>query len=151
MLYGSWQWKSTKSLYFEKRDCSIKLWHPCQYVRGLDFLWEILCLQFSVQGYNDDDDDIYIMIKCVSVCLCVCAWSLPQIALPQPAMSARSPPQPLMSKIITYSKELVVTPVKHPNSSLSQESPLGPPVRHQKTSHPQEGQFGHQKFHDPAQ
>ena len=23
-------------------------------MRGLDFLWEILCLQFSVQGYNDD-------------------------------------------------------------------------------------------------
>ena len=30
-------------------------------MRGLDFLWEIFCLQFSVQGYNDNDDVIYIL------------------------------------------------------------------------------------------
>ena len=30
-------------------------------MRGLDFLWEIFCLQFSVQGYNDNDDGIYIL------------------------------------------------------------------------------------------
>ena len=29
-------------------------------MRGLDFLWEIFCLKFSVQGYNDNDDGIYI-------------------------------------------------------------------------------------------
>ena len=37
-------------------------------MRGLDFLWEIFCLQFSVQGYNDDgDDDIYYDEVCVCV------------------------------------------------------------------------------------